>query len=91
MENDTSNNSPTVACIRCRGNVFTEPLPTTEWRDTLPSRCLATAEGSHIQTQDCWDAVQIGSAATIHIPRFTKGGSGIRKLLGGEYADIQTG
>jgi hypothetical protein len=35
MENYESDDSYIVACIRCRGIVFTEPLPTTEWKDTL--------------------------------------------------------
>jgi hypothetical protein len=30
-----SNNSYIVACIRCRGNVFTKMLPSNERRDTL--------------------------------------------------------
>jgi hypothetical protein len=34
IENDASNNSSIVACIRCSGNVFTEPLPSNEMRDT---------------------------------------------------------
>jgi hypothetical protein len=33
--NDVFSNSPIVACIRCRENVLTEPLPTNERRDTL--------------------------------------------------------
>jgi hypothetical protein len=35
--NDASNNSPITACIRCRGNVSTEPLPSNDM-------------GIHIQT-----------------------------------------
>jgi hypothetical protein len=37
-----------VACIRCRGNVFTEP--SNDRRYTQPSRCLATA-GEYTYTQ----------------------------------------
>jgi hypothetical protein len=40
IENDASNNSSIIARIRCRGNVFTEPLPSTEGRDKL-SRAVA--------------------------------------------------
>jgi hypothetical protein len=35
MENDASNNCSIVGCIHCHRNVFTEPLPSTEWRDTI--------------------------------------------------------
>jgi hypothetical protein len=32
-------------------------------------------------------AVEMGSGAMIYIPSFIKIGSGIQKLLGGEYTD----
>jgi hypothetical protein len=34
-QTQTSSNSSIVACILCRGNVFTEPLPGNERRDAL--------------------------------------------------------
>jgi hypothetical protein len=46
-QTQASNNSSTVACIRCSGNVHTESLLSNERRDTL---CLATIGGIHIQT-----------------------------------------
>jgi hypothetical protein len=61
-------------CIRCRGNVFTEPLPSSD-RD--------------IHTDiDWWErfmiyAVGMGLGAMIYIPSFIKIGSGIQKLMGG--------
>jgi hypothetical protein len=33
-EEDASNISSIVACIPCRGNAFTEPLPSNDRRDT---------------------------------------------------------
>jgi hypothetical protein len=30
IENDPSNNSSVVPCVRCRGSMFTEPLPSNE-------------------------------------------------------------
>jgi hypothetical protein len=35
LRTQAANNSSIVACIRCRGNVFTEPLPSNDRRDTL--------------------------------------------------------
>jgi hypothetical protein len=65
-------------CIRYRGNVPTEPLP-------------SNAKGIHIQTYthtDWWDffnyAVKTGSSAVIYVPSFIKIGSGIQKLIGGD-------
>jgi hypothetical protein len=40
-KNDAINNSSIVACIRCRGNVFTEPLPSSDreiFTKPLPSK-----------------------------------------------------
>jgi hypothetical protein len=36
VENDASNNSSVVACVRYRGNVSTEPLPSNDKGDTQP-------------------------------------------------------
>jgi hypothetical protein len=47
MENDASNNSSIVACIRYRGNVFTKPLPDNDIA-LLQSRCLATICGVYL-------------------------------------------
>jgi hypothetical protein len=35
-------------------------------------------------------AVEMGSVAMIYIPRFIKSGSGIQKLIEGQYTDTQT-
>jgi hypothetical protein len=35
IENYASNNYAIIVCIRCRWNVFTEPLPSTELGDAL--------------------------------------------------------
>lgn len=35
IENDVSNNTSFIEYIHRRGNVFTEPLLSTKWRDTL--------------------------------------------------------
>jgi hypothetical protein len=40
IENDVSNNFSIVVRIRCRGNMFTGPLPSTKWRDT-PNQATA--------------------------------------------------
>jgi hypothetical protein len=59
-------------CIRCRGNVFAEPLPNnvqTDW-------CKGFIEY----------VVEMGSGVMIYIPSFIKIGLGIRKLIGG-YTD----
>jgi hypothetical protein len=47
IENEASNNSSITLCFRCHGNMFGEPLPSTEWRDTLN---LSTIGGIHLQT-----------------------------------------
>jgi hypothetical protein len=61
-------------CICCRGNVFTEPLPSND-------------RGIHIQAY-WWKgfmkyAEEMGSGAMIYIPSFIKIGSGIQTLIGG--------
>jgi hypothetical protein len=58
IENYGSNNSSIVVCIRCHGNAFTEPLLSTDRRDT------------HTDTQDWWEgvmkyAVEMGPGAMI--------------------------
>jgi hypothetical protein len=58
MENDASNNYSIVTCIRCRGNVFTEPLPSN-------NRWI------HIQTRSYWEgfmkyATEMGSRVMIY-------------------------
>jgi hypothetical protein len=35
IENGVADNSFIIACIHCCGNMFTEALPSTKWRDTL--------------------------------------------------------
>jgi hypothetical protein len=76
IENDASNNTSIVACNLCRGNVFTEPLP-------------SNGGGMHIQTHRLMAGVEMGSGAMIYIPSFIKIVSGIQKLIGG-YIDTQT-
>jgi hypothetical protein len=72
MENDTSNNYFTVACIRCHGNVPTEPLPSNDirgfaYRDT------------HWWEGFMKDAVEMSSGTIIYIiPSFINIGSGIQ-------------
>jgi hypothetical protein len=34
IENDASNNYSIAVCTRCRGNVFTEPFPSSDKGDT---------------------------------------------------------
>jgi hypothetical protein len=70
-----------VSCNRCRGNVFTESLP---------------SNGRiHIQTQRIIEeimkyATAVGSGSTIYIPRFITTGSAIQKPTGvGGYTDPQ--
>jgi hypothetical protein len=71
-----SNNSSMVTCVRCRGNVFTKPLPSND--------------KEHIHTDtDWWEgftkyAVEMGSSATICVPSFIKIVSDIRKLMQGD-------
>jgi hypothetical protein len=59
-ESDASNNS-IVACIRYRGAVFTEPLPSND-------------RGIHIQTYrhtDRWEGVLIRPLRLAHVPGCT--------------------
>jgi hypothetical protein len=48
IENDTSNEY-SVACIRCRGNMFTEPLPSNEKRIHLTERLRINERGIHTE------------------------------------------
>jgi hypothetical protein len=76
-------------CIRYRGNVYTEPLPSNDRGIFIePSRCLATIGGCTYRHTDWCEGlfnqtVELGSGAVIHVPSFIKIGSGIRKLMGG--------
>jgi hypothetical protein len=67
IENDASNSSYIVDCICCRGNVFSEPLPSSSrlywWKGFMKY------------------AVEMGSGAMIYIPSFIKIGSGNRTLI----------
>jgi hypothetical protein len=75
-------------CIRYRGKVSTEPLPSNDkgiFTEPLPSN----NRGIHIQTHRLMGgnfnlAVEMGSSATIYVPGFIKIGSGIQKLTGGD-------
>jgi hypothetical protein len=74
QKNAASKNS-VVACIRCHGNVSTEPLPSNYRRDT------------YIDT-DWWEefikyAVEMDSGIMTYIPIFRKSGLGIKKLMEG--------
>jgi hypothetical protein len=64
-------------CISCRGNVFTEPLPSND-------------RGIHIQTHrlmgGIYEARRCGELRCHDIPSFIQIGSGIQKLIGG-YTD----
>jgi hypothetical protein len=83
-------------CIRYRGNVSTEPLPSNDkkiFTEPLPSNdreiftkpLPSNDRGVHIQT-DWWErflnyAVKMGWDAVIYIPSFMNIGSGIQKLM----------
>jgi hypothetical protein len=63
--------------------MFTEPLPSTEWRDTL-NRAVALQryQGYTYRNTDWWErfmkyAIEMGSGAVIYRPSFIKIGSGI--------------
>jgi hypothetical protein len=75
-------------CIRYRGNVSTEPLPSNDnGIFTNPGLCLATI-GKPIQTHADWweacfnEAVEMGSGAVIYVPSFIKFRSGVQELIG---------
>jgi hypothetical protein len=68
-------------CIRCRGDVFTEPLPSND-------------KGIHTHTHKLMGriyeiALEIDSGALIYIPSFIKLRSRIQKLIGG-YTNTHT-
>jgi hypothetical protein len=69
----------TVTCIRCRGKVFTELLPSNDRRDTQTHRLIG------FMTY----AGKMDSGAMIHIPDFIKIGSDIQNITGGG-GDTQT-
>jgi hypothetical protein len=75
MKNDVPNNSCIVTCIRCRVNVSTQPLPSTECRDTHTD--------AHTDERIYELRVEMGSVAVIYVPSFIKIGSGIQKLVDG--------
>jgi hypothetical protein len=75
IENDASNNSSVGAGIRCRGKVFTGPLPSNDRRDTHTYRLM----GGIYAIRRC-DGLR---CAMTYIPNFIKIGSGIQKLKGG--------
>jgi hypothetical protein len=57
-----------------------------QWKEgyNLPSLCLSTIEGIHIQKQTWWEGfmkyvVEMGSGAMIYIPSLINIGSGIIK------------
>jgi hypothetical protein len=69
-------------CIPYSGNVFTDPLPSNDWRDTYT---------------DGWEefikyALEMGSGAMLYAPSFIKTGSGIQMLIGRthKHTDIET-
>jgi hypothetical protein len=80
-------------CIRYRGNVSTEPLPSYDRGIfTEPNRYLATIGEYTYRHTGLWErffskAVEMGSGAVIYVPSFIMSGSGIQKLMG---RNIQT-
>lgn len=78
-KNDASNNSSILACVRCLGNIFTEPLPNNDRR----------YKHRH---KDWWEglmkrAVFRGSGAMMYITSFIKTDLGIHKLI--EWGDTE--
>jgi hypothetical protein len=75
VENDMSTDSSIVARgILCRGNAFTEPMPSSD------------REGIHIYEVHRWD----DAGGMIYVPSFIKTGSGYQKLITGGGGDKQT-
>jgi hypothetical protein len=78
IENDGSNNSPTVACVF-------DAVETSFFTDRLPS----DKKKIHIRTHRLIggifmkNAVEMGSGVMIHLPSFIKTGLGIQKLIRG--------
>jgi hypothetical protein len=75
-------------CIRYRGNVFTEPLPSNDKGDFYRTEPLpSNNRGIHIQTHrvtgGILKAVEMGPGAVICVTSFIKIGSGVQKLIGG--------
>jgi hypothetical protein len=61
-------------CIRSRGNIFTEPMPSND-----------SEKHSHT---DWWEGltkyvVEMGLGATLYMPNFVKAGSDIQKVIRG--------
>jgi hypothetical protein len=77
-------------CIRCRGKVFTEPLPNND-RENFTEPLPSNDRGTYIDTN--WRegfmkyADEMVSGAMIYIPSFIKIGSAIQKLTGGIHTD----
>jgi hypothetical protein len=76
-------------CIRYRGNVSSELLPSND-RGIFTEPLLSNDKEINIQTQTDWSdsfnyAVEMGSGAVMYVPSFIKIGSGIQKLIGGVH------
>jgi hypothetical protein len=71
IENDASKNS-SIACVRYRGNVSTDPLPSTD-RGTFtePSRHLATIRGYAYRHTDWWEGFLIRPLRWSQVPWYT--------------------
>jgi hypothetical protein len=68
---NASNNTSVVACIRCIGNVYIEPLPSNCKRDT---HLVIQADGRFMKY-----VFEMGSGAMIYIPSFRKLVQAIRR------------
>jgi hypothetical protein len=75
IENDTSHNSSIVPCIRCRGDDFTEQLPSNRMKDTHTNTDWRKGFMKYV--------VEMGSGAIIYISSFIKIGLDIRSWWGG--------
>jgi hypothetical protein len=60
IENSSSSNSSTVACIRCQWNVSTELLPSNDWGGDSHGFMKYT--------------IEMGSGVMIYMPSFIKTG-----------------
>jgi hypothetical protein len=75
-------------CIRWRGNVFTEPLPSNN--RTIFTEPLPATIGRYIyRYTDWWEifmkyAVEMGSGAMMYVPSFIQIGSAIQMLIRGD-------
>jgi hypothetical protein len=69
--------------------VYTEPLPSTEWRGTLNLVvALHRREGYTYRHTDLWEGFTKYTVEMDSVPSFIKIGSGIQKLI--EKGDSQT-